>query len=211
MVRRRSPDRFNRKVLVGAEGDVMTKQLDWSRVMHKFCDGRRSFGKPFVGVLLIAALLSYGAHAQIHKWTDKDGKVVYGDLPPPNAKSTSVNIPVTSFGGSPVFKSYSTFSASKTDPKAPPELVLYSADWCPQCRNAKAFFGSNNIAYREVDIDNDKSGAADFKRNYGGGGIPLVVAGDKTMRGFSAESMLYFLKANGVLDKGTYIKKDAKR
>lgn len=160
-----------------------------------------------IGLLLCAAMLVCSAHAQVHKWIDKDGKVVYGDLPPPGAESSSVKIPVTSFGGSPVFKSYSAYSAKRADPKAPPQLVLYSADWCPQCRNAKAFFGANNIAYREVDVENDKSGAAEFKRNYGGGGIPLAVAGEKTMRGFSAESMLYFLKANGLEDKNTYIQK----
>jgi glutaredoxin len=160
---------------------------------------------------LIVSTMNCAVHAQVHKWTDKDGKVVYGDMPPPEAKSTSVNIPITSFGGSPVFKSYSTYAAKKVDPKAPPELVLYSADWCPHCRNAKAFFSVNSIAYREVNIDNDKSGAAEFKRVFGGGGIPLAAAGDKTLRGFSAESMLYFLKANGLVDKETYIEKGGKR
>ena len=161
-------------------------------------------------VLIFASMVACTANAQVYKWTDKEGKPVYGDRPPPEVASSNVKIPVTSFGGSPVFKSYSTSSARKPDGKAPPELVLYSADWCGVCRNAKAFFGANGIAYREVNIDNDTTGAAEFKRVYGGGGIPLAVAGDKTMRGFSAESMLYFLKSSGIVNKNTYIEKTVK-
>ena len=39
-------------------------------------------------------------------------------------------------------------------------------------------------------VKSDNAGAAEFKRAYGGGGIPLTIAGDKSIRGFSAESML---------------------
>ena len=155
--------------------------------------------------LLLAAMVAGTAVAQVYKWTDKDGKVVYGDRPPPEAQSSNVKIPSTSFGGPPVFRSYSAAGANKA--AAPAELVLYSADWCSVCRNAKAFFGANGIAYREVNIDKDAAGAAEFKRSYGGGGIPLVVAGDKTMRGFSAESMLYFLQGSGLISKNSYIEK----
>lgn len=166
---------------------------------------------PRICVMLFVALAAGAVNAQVYKWTDKNGKVVYGDLPPPEALSSNVKIPVTSFGGPPVFKSYSTAARRKSEPSTPPELVLYGADWCGYCRAAKAFFGSNGIAYREVNIDNNKAGMAEFKRVYGGGGIPLTVADDKTIRGFSAESMLYFLKGAGLVTKSAYIEKDGKR
>ena len=161
-------------------------------------------------VLVFASVVACAGNAQVYKWTDKEGKPVYGDRPPPEVTSSDVKIPVTSFGGSPVFKSFSSPSVRKPDAKAPTELVLYSADWCGICREAKAFFGANSIAYREVNIDKDTTGAAEFKRVYGGGGIPLAVAGEKTIRGFSAESMLYFLKNNGIVSKNSYIEKAGK-
>jgi hypothetical protein len=39
-------------------------------------------------LLLLAVLLAFsaGAAAQTYKWVDKDGKVRYGDTPPPDAK-----------------------------------------------------------------------------------------------------------------------------
>ena len=162
------------------------------------------------GLLLIAIFVAGAANAQVYKWTDKDGKVVYGDRPPPDATTSNIKIPVTSFGGTPVVKSYASSSSQASNTAAPPELVLFSADWCGYCRAAKAFFRANSIAYREVNVESDKAGAAEFKRTYGGGGIPLTVAGDRTIRGFSADSMLYFLKGSGLVAKNSVIEKDGK-
>lgn len=36
------------------------------------------------------------AAAQLYKWVDKDGKVRYGDTPPPGAKTSSVRAPAAS-------------------------------------------------------------------------------------------------------------------
>lgn len=44
-------------------------------------------------VLLAAALLTFGAQAQTYKWVDKDGKVRYGDVPPPGVKATPIRAP----------------------------------------------------------------------------------------------------------------------
>ena len=41
--------------------------------------------------IFLAVLLAAGsAAAQMHKWVDKDGKVRYGDTPPPGAKTSSI-------------------------------------------------------------------------------------------------------------------------
>ncbi len=33
------------------------------------------------------------------------------------------------------------------------QIVMYGADWCPDCRRAKQFFGEHRIQYRYIDID----------------------------------------------------------
>jgi hypothetical protein len=46
--------------------------------------------------VLICALslaVAAGAAAQAYRWVDKDGKVRYGDTPPPGAKATPLNLP----------------------------------------------------------------------------------------------------------------------
>ena len=34
------------------------------------------------------------------------------------------------------------------------ELIVYSAFWCPDCREAKRFLNKHNIAYKEIDVAN---------------------------------------------------------
>jgi hypothetical protein len=46
-------------------------------------------------VLLAATLLAFGAQAQSYKWVDKDGKVRYGDTPPPGVKATAMGAPAS--------------------------------------------------------------------------------------------------------------------
>ena len=37
------------------------------------------------------------------------------------------------------------------------EIILYGADWCPDCRRAKAFLKENNIDYTFIDVDLDEA------------------------------------------------------
>jgi len=36
------------------------------------------------------------------------------------------------------------------------EITFYGADWCPDCRRAKAFLKENNIQYSYIDVDLDE-------------------------------------------------------
>lgn len=44
-------------------------------------------------VFLAAALLAASGSAQQYKWVDKDGKVRYGDIPPPGVRATPLKPP----------------------------------------------------------------------------------------------------------------------
>ena len=46
-------------------------------------------------IFLAMLLAASSASAQMYKWTDKDGKVRYGDAPPPGAKTSSVKAPAS--------------------------------------------------------------------------------------------------------------------
>jgi mycoredoxin len=37
-------------------------------------------------------------------------------------------------------------------------IIIYGTNWCWDCRRAKKFFDRNNIEYKWINIDNDKSG-----------------------------------------------------
>lgn len=47
--------------------------------------------RPLLFLVILAAAAA--AHAQAYKWVDADGKVRYGDTPPPGAKATALKPP----------------------------------------------------------------------------------------------------------------------
>lgn len=59
------------------------------------------------------------------------------------------------------------------------EIVMYSVDWCPDCRRAKFFFKRNNIPVMEVNVDADEQGAS-FVREVNGGArsVPTIIFPD---------------------------------
>ena len=62
---------------------------------------------------------------------------------------------------------------------AKPEITLYGAHWCPDCRQSKQFLGEHQIPYNWVDIEADKD-AEEFviRTNKGKRIIPTIVFAD---------------------------------
>lgn len=60
-----------------------------------------------------------------------------------------------------------------------PEITVYGAHWCPDCRNSKQFLGEHQIPYRWVDIEEDKE-AEQFviDKNNGKRIIPTITFSD---------------------------------
>jgi len=52
-------------------------------------------------IFLAMALAASSASAQMYKWVDKDGKVTYGNTPPPGSKTSTVKGPPTSAAAAP--------------------------------------------------------------------------------------------------------------
>jgi glutaredoxin len=157
-------------------------------------------------VLCLAAMLlcicASGALAQqqLYKSTAPDGRVVYGDKPPTEGRLDKT-IKVVEQPGSSLEAHSSTYvallqrlreSQRRRDAEpvpAPPsdETVLFAAQWCGYCRQAKAFMAHRGIAYREVDIDTPQ-GLAAFARTGGGKRMPLLVRSNRRIHGFSVAS-----------------------
>lgn len=55
------------------------------------------------------------------------------------------------------------------------ELTLYSAFWCPDCREAKRFLAKHNISYKEIDIEVTPGAAEEVIRRTGKRAIPQFV------------------------------------
>jgi len=74
-------------------------------------------------------------------------------------------------------------------------VTVYSALWCPDCREAKRFLTKHNIPYKEIDIETVPGAAEEVIKNTGKRAIPqLVIDGEwvqpyRAGRGFLYEEM----------------------
>lgn len=60
--------------------------------------------------------------------------------------------------------------------------VIYATSWCGDCRRSKRFLDSNNISYKEIDIDKDKEGRRiTMELNEGKAKVPTIVFEDDTI------------------------------
>lgn len=62
-----------------------------------------------------------------------------------------------------------------------PQITVYGAYWCPDCRRSKQFLGEHQIPYNWVDIEQDPTGEQYvIEKNGGKRIIPTIVFGDGT-------------------------------
>lgn len=74
--------------------------------------------------------------------------------------------------------------SGSTQISSQPEIILYGTTWCGYCDAAREFFKANGIAYTDLDTEKSTEGYEGYKK-LGGGGVPLIVIGTKTMRGYN--------------------------
>ncbi len=67
-------------------------------------------------------------------------------------------------------------------------IVVYSANWCPRCREALAYLNSRNIAYIHNDIEHNPVARAQYDelvRSRQARGVPMIFVGGETLNGWS--------------------------
>jgi mycoredoxin len=75
------------------------------------------------------------------------------------------------------------------------ELIVYSGSWCPDCREAKRWLAKHNIAYKEINIDENPGAADEVVQQTGKRAIPQFVLNGRWIqpytpgRGFKYEEM----------------------
>lgn len=60
-----------------------------------------------------------------------------------------------------------------------PEIIIYGADWCWDCRRARRFLTQHNIEFTWINIEQDKEGEQFvLKVNRGMRSIPTIIFSD---------------------------------
>jgi mycoredoxin len=79
------------------------------------------------------------------------------------------------------------------------QLLVYSAPWCSDCREAKRFLTKHNIAYTEINIETTPGAADEVIKNTGKRAIPQFVVDGRWVqpykpgRGFLYDEMSQLL------------------
>lgn len=128
----------------------------------------------------------------LYKTVDSQGRVTYSDKAP--TKTTQHKQLVIKHGPSTPLPA--DFAKKFLAKKAPTqstsksytgEVTLFTATWCGYCQQAKAYLNQHRIQFNEMDIDTDNGRDAYFAAG-GSSGVPLLVADEKKLQGFSASS-----------------------
>lgn len=74
----------------------------------------------------------------------------------------------------------------------PLNITLYSAFWCPDCREARRFLDRHNLPFTEIDIETTPGAAAEVIRRTGKRAIPqFVIDGEWVQPYRPGEGFLY--------------------
>lgn len=65
-----------------------------------------------------------------------------------------------------------------------PEIILYTKDYCPYCKRAKALLRSKGVTFTEYEVaDNPEKLAEMIERSNGGQTVPQIFIGDTHVGG----------------------------
>ena len=64
------------------------------------------------------------------------------------------------------------------------DVLMYSTDPCPFCRNAKAHLDKRGIPYEEINLGKDPAGRTELAEKTGMMTFPQVIVGDELVGGF---------------------------
>ena len=128
---------------------------------------------------MLLMFISAPSNAEVFKWVDASGRVHYSDSVKENQPTQSIKAEVNIYKDVPIDYEFSGDLGSSGK-----KVIMYSTSWCGYCAKARKYFKANGISFKEYDIEKNKKA----KRKYdalGGQGIPLILVGKKSMRGFT--------------------------
>lgn len=129
--------------------------------------------------LFFALATAVGAQ-EIFRWVDKDGKVHYGDRPPPAAEAKSVQ--TKKLGDSVIEQDAVPFAVSTAMKNNP--VTLYANNCGEPCTNGKALLAKRGIPFSDKNPESDAAAASALKAVAGALQVPTMVVGAIHLSGF---------------------------
>jgi glutaredoxin 3 len=79
-----------------------------------------------------------------------------------------------------------------------PTITVYLTGWCPYCQRAKELLSSKNLAFNEINVDDDAKFRQEMIERSGRRTVPQIFIGDKHIGGCDD---LFALDGSGELDR----------
>ena len=153
--------------------------------------------------LLIMLLAAAGASAQTtYRWVDKDGKVHYGDQPPPVNEAKTVQQKKSSQLG--VTQSEPSYSLRQAMADFP--VTFYSQPQCGEpCTNGRDHLTRRGVPFASKSVTSEAE-IASLKALLGGAesALPVLQVGSRVVKGYQAGAW------DSLLDAAGYPKEKAK-
>jgi len=131
----------------------------------------------------------------MYKWVDERGVTQYSDTPPVDQPTVEIRGSISSYTTPSVEPLPADFFSHLKRPVRSNRVVIYSAEWCGVCKQAKAYFQKKNIQYAEYDIDKSKQAREQYDR-LNAHGVPVILIGNQRLNGFNEKrfEQLYYRK-----------------
>lgn len=138
------------------------------------------------------ALAACAAQAQYYRWVDEQGKVHYGDRPPPSLAGKAQAIR----HGAPVADQQLPYAVREAMANFPVTLYV-SADCKEGCESGRDYLKARGIPFTEKNVASNEDIAALKKLVGGEAAVPVLTVGTKTAKGWLKEDWQRLLDAAG--------------
>lgn len=78
-----------------------------------------------------------------------------------------------------------------------PNITIYTTSSCVYCKMAKEFFKSNNIAYKEINVENDLDAQQEMIKKSSQMGVPVIEINGSVIVGFDKGHVEKLLEMKG--------------
>jgi glutaredoxin 3 len=148
-------------------------------------------------ILLFIFFLSPASSAvsgDYYKWKDKDGNVIFSDIPPPPGVNAEIKEFKQDTTERPKTKEYpqrpSNESVKEKRPYGDIYVIMYMTSWCPYCAKARNYLLSLNVNLVEYNIERDKNKRDEMLSKSGGStGVPLIDIEGIIIRGYNPDAL----------------------
>jgi glutaredoxin-like YruB-family protein len=75
-------------------------------------------------------------------------------------------------------------------------VTVYSTTWCGFCHQAKKYFDSIGVKYKDINVEEDQKAAMEMVQKSGQMGVPVIEIGKEIVVGFNKPKIDQLLKSN---------------